>query len=223
VETLTLAEELTLLAYDDGGNALVVAPTLDYGLAGALLMELALAGRIAVVDDRVTVTDPTPLGRPWLDDALAQLAGADRARRPKEWVDKLSKRVRQQVLNGLAESGTLRREDDKVLWIFPRTRYPAIDGLEPPAETSARQRLVAAVAASGAVEPRTAALCALVRAVRHDKQVFGELPRDRVKARLQEIAAGDWAAAATKKAIEEMEAAIIMVAIVAPVIIAGTS
>ena len=41
---LTLADELVLLAYDDTGVNRLGRPNLDYGLAGAVLLELALAG-----------------------------------------------------------------------------------------------------------------------------------------------------------------------------------
>lgn len=59
---LTLAHELALLGYDDAGVNRLGRPTLDYGLAGALLLELTLAGRVEVADDRLVVTDPTPSG-----------------------------------------------------------------------------------------------------------------------------------------------------------------
>jgi Golgi phosphoprotein 3 (GPP34) len=222
METLTLADELALLAYDDGGSTDLGPPTLDYGLAGAVLIELALAERVAVADDRLVVTDATPLGHPVLDAALAQIAADEKRRKPKDWVSKLSKDLRDRVLDGLAARGILERVKDKVMWIFPRTRYPSRHGVEPPAETAARQRLVAAVNADGPVDARTAALCALVRAVKYDKKVFADLPRDRVKSRLTEISEGDWAAAAVKKAVEEMEAAI-MVAVMVPTMTVATN
>jgi hypothetical protein len=213
---LMLAEEYALLAYDDDGNAELGSPGLDYGFAGAVLIELALAERVEVVDERVVVLDRTPLGRPLLDEALNRIAADGKRRKAKDWVDRLSKGLREKVLDGLAAAGVLKRVDDKVMWLFPRTRYQAPYGVEVPAETAVRQRLVAAVAADGPVEPRTAALSALVTAVKMDKTVFADLPRDRVKARLKEISEGDWAATATKKAVEEMEAAV-MVAIMVPI------
>jgi Golgi phosphoprotein 3 (GPP34) len=222
METLTLADELALLAYDDEGAASLGTPALDYGLAGGLLIELALAERVDIVDDRLVLTDATPLGHPVLDRALAQIGADEKRRKPKDWVGKLNKDLRGQVLDGLAARGVLERVDDKVMWVFPRTRYPAPHGVEPPAETSTRQRLVAAVAADGPVDARTAALCALVRAVKYEKEVFADLPRDRVKDRLKQISEGDWAASAVKKAVEEMEAAI-MVAVMIPVMTTATN
>ncbi|MEU1687220.1 GPP34 family phosphoprotein [Micromonospora sp. NPDC005707] len=206
---LLLTDELVLLAYDDGGTNRLGRPHLDYGLAGAVLLELALAGRVEVTGGRLAVTDPAPTGVPLLDRALATVAG-DRPRKPKDWIGKLAKGLPDRVLDGLVDAGVLRRESDRVLWVFPRTRYPSPTGAEPAVETAARERMLAALAAAGPVDARTAALLTLTRAVGLDRKLFRELPRDRVKARLAEIAAGDWASAATKKAIEETQAAVLV-------------
>lgn len=210
---MTLADELVLLAYDDEGSAKLGQPSLGYGLAGALLVELALAGRVDVVDKKVTVLDPTPVGVPVVDEALARIA-ADKPRKAKAWVDKLSKGLTEKVLDGLVAAGVLRREEGRVLWVFPRTRYPSPGSVEPAAETDARRRLVEAVRGDGPVEPRTAALCTLVKAVQYDRKVFADLPRDRVKARLKEISEGDWVAEAVRKAVEEVQAAVVAAVVV---------
>ncbi|PTA44641.1 GPP34 family phosphoprotein [Micromonospora sp. RP3T] len=206
---LLLTDELVLLAYDDAGANRLGRPHLDYGLAGAVLLELALARRVEVTDKRLVVADPTPTGVPLLDEALATV-GDGRPRTPKDWIGKLAKGLPDRVLDGLVDAGVLRRESDRVLLVFPRTRYPSPTGAEPAAETAARQRMVDALVGDGPVDARTAALLTLTGAVGLDRKLFRELPKERVKARLAEIAAGDWASAATKKAIEEMQAAVMI-------------
>ncbi|MET7965926.1 GPP34 family phosphoprotein [Micromonospora sp. NPDC005305] len=206
---LLLTDELVLLAYDDAGTNRLGRPHLDYGLAGAVLLELALAGRVEVTGGRLRVADPAPTGVPLLDQALATVGG-DRPRKPKDWIGRLAKGLPDRVLDGLVDAGVLRRESERVLWVFPRTRYPSPTGAEPAVETAARERLRAALAADGPVDARTAALLTLTRAVGLDRKLFRELPRDRVKGRLAEISAGDWASAATKKAIEETQAAVLV-------------
>lgn len=213
MDDLTLADELALLAYDDDGSRKLGQPALGYGLAGALLVELALAERVDVVGKKVTVLDSTPVGRPLVDQALARIAG-DKPRKPAHWIEKLSKKLTDQVLDGLVAGGVLRREEDRVLLLFPRTRFPAPGGVQPAAETDARARMTSAITEDGPVDPRTAALCALVKAVGHDRKVFATLPRAVVRKRLKVISQGDWAATAVRKAIEEVQAAITVAVIV---------
>ncbi|GAA3860903.1 GPP34 family phosphoprotein [Saccharothrix violaceirubra] len=200
-----LAEEIALLAYDDSGALRLGRPVFEYGLAGGVLLDLALAGRIDVVDNRVTVLDPTPTDHPVLDHALAAIA-ADKDRKPKDWVTRLSKGLPDRVLSSLVDAGVLRREQDKVLLLFPRTRYPAPDGGEPAEETEARQRLARAITSEDPVDPRTAALASLVAALRFERKVFKDLPHAQVKARLKTITEGDWAGKAVRRAVDEIHA-----------------
>jgi Golgi phosphoprotein 3 (GPP34) len=77
-------ESLLLLAYEDcEGKSRVDSTTLKYAVAGAVLVDLAAAGRIDVVDGKVVVNDPTPTGTPYLDDPLARIAAERKQRKPK--------------------------------------------------------------------------------------------------------------------------------------------
>ena len=205
---MNLAEEFALLAYRNDGAPDLDSTHLDHGLGGSLLLELALAERIDIRDKKVVVTDGTPTGDPLLDQALDRIVADDKSRKPDHWVRKFAKDTRKLTLNRLVDQGVLNREDGTVLLIFPRTRYPAPHGVEPAPEAEVRQRLTAAVSGSGAVEPRTAALCALVAATKLDRKVFRDLDRRQTRARLKEITAGDWAAAAVRKAIQDIQSAV---------------
>ena len=211
---MNLAEEFTLLAYADDGTPLIDAMHLDNGLGGALLLELAMAGRVDVADKKVVILDQSPIGDPLLDVALQRMFEDVKERKPGHWVTQFAKDTRPLVLDKLVAQGVLTVEKDKVLWVFPRTRYPSPNGVQPAEETAAVDRMRAAVLGSGTVDPRTAALCSLVAATDIDKHVFADLDRTTVRARLKEIGEGAWAAAAVKKTIDEIQAAV-MVAIVA--------
>ncbi|BCJ43683.1 hypothetical protein GCM10010168_40080 [Actinoplanes ianthinogenes] len=212
---MNLLGELLLLAYDDEGRKIHDSTRLDYGLGGALLLELALSGRIDVADKKVVVADASPTGDPFVDEALARIRDDGRSRKPGHWVTKFAKGTRQRVLDHLVSAEILRVEHGTVLWIFPRTTYPAAYGTEPVAETDARQRMRAAVLSDGAVDARTSALCSLVAATELDRKVFADLDRKRVRARLKQIGEGDWASAAVRKSIQEVQAAIMAGAIAA--------
>jgi hypothetical protein len=210
----SLPEEFLLIAYADDGTPLTDGTHLDNGLGGAVLLELALAGRVDIADKKVIVADRAPTGDPLLDAALTRIADELKPRKPGHWISKLAKDARPLVLGKLVADGVLTMQKDRVLGLFPRTKFPSAYGVEPPVETEARQRMRAAVERSGEVDARTAALCALVAATDLDRKVFADLDPKRVKARLKEISEGAWAAQAVRKTIEEIQAAV-MVAIVA--------
>ncbi|GAA5187501.1 hypothetical protein GCM10023322_36010 [Rugosimonospora acidiphila] len=216
-----MAEELVLLGYGDRGDPVVAGVGLDFGLAGAVLVELALAGRVEVADGMLTVVDRAPTGDPVLDATLARIAEREPPRTPKDWVGDLRTGLREQILGRLVGAGVLRREPGRVLWVFPATRYPSASGEQPPAEVEIRRRLLDAIEGDGPVDERAAALCALVRASRLEQEVFGDLPKDRVAARLTEIGTGDWAAESVKRAVAELDAALVAALTVVAVITAA--
>jgi Golgi phosphoprotein 3 GPP34 len=223
VVVMSLAEEFLLLAYADDGTPLTDGMHLDNGLGGAVLLELAMSARIDVVDKRVVVLDAAPTGGWLADQSLERIAGAEKSRKPGYWVSKFAKDTRPLVLEKLVADGVLTMEKDRVLGVFPRTRYPAAQGTEPSVETDARLRMRAAVLEDRAVQPRTAALCALIAATDLDRKVFADLDRKRVKARLQEISQGEWAAAAVRATIEEIQSAILIAIVAATTTGAGAS
>ena len=210
---MSIAEEFLLLAYDEDGTPLTDGTRLDNGLGGAILLELALGRRVDTEDKRVVVVDRRPTGDALADEALARIE-ADKPRKPGHWVTKLSKQARPRILEKLVAEGVLTVEKDKVLGVFPRTKYPSASGEPPAVEADAWARIRAAVLGDGAIEPRTAALCALVAATELDRKILAGLDRKLVKTRLKEISEGAWAADAVRKTIEEIQAAV-MVAIIA--------
>ncbi len=79
--TVPLAEELLLLAYDnESGKATGSRIGLDLGMAAAVLVELALAGRIAYADGMIVVIDPDADRRP--GDRRRARPRSPRTRRP---------------------------------------------------------------------------------------------------------------------------------------------
>ncbi|MFI6921341.1 GPP34 family phosphoprotein [Nonomuraea spiralis] len=212
--TVTIAEELLLLAYsEDEGKQLIGVTQLDPALGGAILAELAAAGRVELADDKVTVKDRTPLGDEELDATLARMAEDGKARKPAWWVQRVqSAKLRKRLLTRLAGAGVLAEEHGKVLGIFPTTRWPEAD---PSVEADVRERVTATLAGA---EPdvRTAMLIAIMHAAKLDRKAFPGADRARVK----EIAEGEWAGAAVAKTIAAINAAIAVTASTAAVVAA---
>lgn len=201
--TVTIAEELLLLAlHDEKGTPLVAGTQLDPALAGALLAELAVNGRLELSDKKVTVTDPSPLGDSELDATLARIAEEGKERKPAWWVQRLqSAKLRRRLLTRLAESGVLTEQRGKVLGVFPTTRWPEAS---PDVEAAVRDRVAGALAGADP-DARTAVLIAIAHAAKLDRKAFPEASRQRVK----EIAEGAWTADAVAQTIAAINAVMI--------------
>ena len=215
---LALPDELLLLALDDERGTRAHATELEPGLAGAVLLDLALRERLDVDGKVLRVLDPSPTGDAVLDAALATIAGEPKERPAKHWVSKLQKGVREQVSERLVAAGTLRRDEKKVLWVFPITRLPAAD---PAPEAAVRARLDGAVLIGTTPDERTAALAALVHATNLGRTVFPGAEHRAVKKRLAELAEGQWAAEAVRRVVQEAAAA--TTAVIAATTVATTS
>lgn len=166
---VALAEELLLLAYDDkSGKATGSRIALDLGMAAAVLVDLALAGRVAFADGSIVVTDPTPTGEPIADEVLARMA-ADTPHTPASWVQRLRHGLRDRVLADLCGRGVTRDIDETAMGGHLHVhRYPVAD---PAVEAEGRQRLSGALAGDQPPDERTAALATLVAAIRLDPRL----------------------------------------------------
>ena len=208
-----LAEDLLLLLIDDASGALLLDSTrLDRALAGAVLLELALAERVGPPPpgrrfgrDRIVLLDGRPTGDPLLDDALARLAsprppGAARA------VERLVKGTRQTLLHRLVEAGHVREEHRTVLGIFRTSRWPAV---RPEHEAAVRRGLDAVLVEGAQPDLRTAALTSLLVAVDAVPKVVSAPDRRALVRRAKDVADGEWAGVAVRKAVEAVNAALV--------------
>ena len=86
---LRFAEEIMLLLLDDKGGRFVDARSTsrECALAGAVLMDLALEGRIDTDPERLFVIDPTPLKDDLLDPTLIRIVQSPKRRDTRQWID----------------------------------------------------------------------------------------------------------------------------------------
>ncbi|WP_305785035.1 GOLPH3/VPS74 family protein [Symbioplanes lichenis] len=187
--SIALAEELLLLAYDDRtGKATGSRIGLDLGMAAAVLVDLALAGRVAYVAGNLVVNDPTPTGDP-IADRILEKAAADDPHTPAQWVQRLRHRLRQHVLDDLIARGVVQDVDETQMDGYVHVhRYPTCD---PAFEAEIRKRLADALTTNEIPDERTAALCTLLVATRMEPALRLP-PEEAVKAheRLEQIASG---------------------------------
>lgn len=123
-----LADDLFLIAHDDySGKAAAPPRTLDPALAGALLGELALDGRITIANGQVFLADDRPRQDPVADRILNEVVQRGDGHAARAWVRFLAPRVRHQVGERLVNAGTVRRDRARRLNLRTTVRWPGVD------------------------------------------------------------------------------------------------
>ncbi|MEV6796455.1 GPP34 family phosphoprotein [Streptomyces sp. NPDC051320] len=165
----TIPEELLLLALDPTTGTTAQPQSLDLGLAGAQLVELALAGRIAPDGDRIAVVMARPTGDPTLDSALELLRRRGSPVRAVHWIGGPRLGLRQIYLAHLERCGMVHAVAGQMCGVLPTTRYQAT---ETAISRDIRSRLDSAIRTGVPPDPRTAALAALAHAVGLGKHLY---------------------------------------------------
>jgi Golgi phosphoprotein 3 (GPP34) len=213
---MLLAEDLLLLVTDDASGRLSAAGSqLDAGLGGANLIELTLMGKVDLAGEgsagkpgRIIVRDSSPAGDDVLDAAL-RIVLARQGKKPSTVIRPLSKNLRRTLYERLAASGAIRSEQGRALGVFPVRRWPAQDASH---EAEVRRLVTQSLMQRTAADARSAALIALVHALRCEHKIvdprLSGLSRRQLRTRAEEIATGNWASEAVRQAIDEMIAAV---------------
>jgi hypothetical protein len=213
-----LADELLLLALDDERGTVYSAVQigLDFGLAGAVVAELAARGRL-VGDDALSIEDGVKSGNAVLDDAMAAIA-AKPGKDTRYWVGHLPRALgglHKRLLDGLVAQGTLERRDQRILLLFHRDVFPERDGR---VEQDVRARLDAVLLHGGPCDQRTRWLIQLAAACRITDAIYPRAQRATVKSRIKQLdTADDVASSAVDRAIKAEQAAIMGAIIAASV------
>ncbi len=205
-----IAEDLLLLLLDDRRGTPASQHT-DLCLGGAVLAELALLEAVTVSGRsgmwrtaKVRVVPGAVAEDEVLRDALALVAEKERS--AQDLVRRLGKGLRERLGDRLVARGILERRDERVLGLFPRTRWPEVDSTH---EEQVRRRLAATLCAGAQPDERTGTLVALLSAVdRAHRSVDHEgLSAREVRRRAKQVAEGDWAAGAVRDAVQAATAA----------------
>ncbi|MER5884937.1 GPP34 family phosphoprotein [Streptomyces sp. NPDC001941] len=213
---VTLAEEVMLLSLDDDSGSAKQRQAAGWAVAGGILLDLVLAERVSVAGKYLSLVDAkTPTGDPLLDGRVeliqTWLRGRDK-RQVTQWLSKDHIKSVQATLDRLRDRGIVVEEQRKALGLFPVRRYPEADGT---VEAELRARLGAVVLKGAEPDVRTAGLVALLHAAKLHALAFPGVPRKQVSGRMAEIAEGQWASESVRKAIQDMQAAVIAATVAA--------
>jgi hypothetical protein len=212
-ERLWLHEEVLLVALHDEKGSMQASSTCGFAMAGAMFAELMLMGRLSIAGEgkkqTVAVADPAATGNPLLDECLAMVSESSKPRKPADWMWRFArvKNLRDRVADDLITLGAIRKEEGKVLVIFPVTRYPEVDASY---EAEVSRRLAETIFGDEPVDdPRTATLVALLDGAQMLSLVFSRKDLKARKARLEAISSGDAAGEAVTAAVRAMQAAVL--------------
>ena len=220
---LFLYEEIMLLVLrDEQGTVATGFP--EQVVAGAILAELLLDGRISVEDTRkqlVNVKNSKPTGEPILDECLGRMAARKRRASLKIWVQRLAdtKNLRHKVARQLCDRGILRAVEDKVMFLFKRRVYPEINPLP---EKKVISRMSEAIFTDHSkIDPRTIMLISLANGSDLLRKIFGRKDVKTRKKRIEQIANGDLTGKATNEVIAACQTAV-LIATMMPVMVSTT-
>jgi len=167
------------------------------------------------------------VGRPKPDDpilaeAYGKILEAKKPKKARDWVQKFAnlKDLKKRVARNLVAKGVLREETGTVLGIFHRTIFPESN---PGPEHELRHRLEEAIFSDvEKVDPGTTVIIALAKATGMLNKIFPKKRLKTRKARLEELVNGNLVGAATKEAVEAIQAVVLVCAIM-PAIAASTT
>ena len=200
-----LHEELMLLFINEqNGKLRADSSSVENALAGAVLIELANSGRVAFDPNgkKLQIVDPTPLKDPVLQESVTRL---DKPMKPQRAVERIRKQLRDNVGAQLESRGVLRVEPRKVMGIFPAKSY--VITKEAPRDEVRKAVGEVALGYRGA-DARTGSLITLLHAVKAVHKVVEGDKRDVTK-RAKDIAAGNWAGDAVRRAVEAIQAGVV--------------
>ena len=213
---MLIAEDLLLLLTDDATGKPVVAPQpLTYALAGAVLVELAMAGRVAVTDDghwgsktRVAVAETAAVGEPVLDEALARIVEKGQPQGAQALLATLGKGLADTLRTRLAQRGILHAEEGRVFGIFPTRVWPAADARH---EAQVRSALWDVVVVGRPPTEREVALVSLLHAVDQVPKQFAAdgMSARQLRERAKALSAGNLGGDTVRRAIDATNAAVI--------------
>ena len=207
---LTCAEELLLLAHDEksGQFANLQDLLMNTALAGAVLMDLALANRLDTDLNSLVLLDRSPTGEKLLDFALTSVGTLPKKTTTLDALDVLRKQGDELERLGIArliERGILKEQEGRILWVFESRRYPLIDGKE---LREVKRRIADLLLSDDIPDPRDIVIIALAQACGLLSRVFSESELRSAQDRIDQLAKMDLIGQAMTDMMVELNAAL---------------
>lgn len=208
----TIAEALILLGTDDEKGTAVssASSSLNYGLTGSILSELAMMGRIELKDGKVILADDTLTEISYFNTVIDEIKDDHKERTVEHWINHFSgntKAINDPVYLSLVDKGILKEEDKTYFLLFNTNVYPTVDARP---EQEIRKHVNDVVFNNRETDPEIAMLLSLIKTCDLTAEVFGRERKEEADKKLAEIIENNEYGKAVSKTVQDMEAAILM-------------
>ncbi len=209
---LRFAEEMLLLVLDDENGRFARVPdwSMNYALAGSVLMDLAMENRIDTDPNKLVLLDGTPTGDDLLDPTLEDIALAENEHDARYWVERAAGRaqvIRERALERLVEAGILEQRDDRFLWVFKSRRYPAVDGT---AQREVKLRVMGVLFSDEIPDPHDVVTICLADACGIFRKILSKRQADQAIERIAQVRKLDLIGRTMTQAIRDIEVTLAM-------------
>lgn len=206
----TIAEALILLGTDDDKGTAVSSASLNYGLVGSILAELAMTESIELKDGKVAVTDDSLTDVSYFNTVLNEIKEDHKERTVEYWISHFAgntKAINDPVYLSLVDKGILKEEDKTYFFFFNTNVYPTVD--ERP-EQEIRNHVNDVVFNNAETDAEIAMLLSLIKTCDLIEEVFGKERKKEAEKKLIEIIDNNEYGKAVNQTVKDMETAILM-------------
>jgi golgi phosphoprotein 3 len=129
---LNLIEKFILLSLDSKkGKFLIDAMSLNYGIAGAILLELSEEKKISIINKRLTISDFKLTGDKVIDASVKLISNSKKKRKTKYWVYKIGNKasgLKKIILDNLKNKKIVKITSKQYFFrLITIYRYPVIN------------------------------------------------------------------------------------------------
>ena len=206
---LRLVEEIVLLMLNDDDGRFMRVPSwsMEYAIAGGILMDLAMENRIDTDLEHLILLDSTPVGDDLIDPTLADIAKGEK-HDVRFWVEHTSQHayeIREESLSRLVDIGILERQDDRFMWVFKSRRYPTIDGA---VVREVKLRIMGVLFSDEIPDPRDVMLICLADACGIFRELLSSRESRQASERIEQVRRLDLIGQSMTQAIHDIETSI---------------
>jgi hypothetical protein len=223
---LTLKEKYLLLCYHpEKGRMLSTSSFASYGIAGAIMLELAELDKFKLTNDKVFLADTRTTGDKVLDLVVERIAKSKRNKKISQWISGLANSGLMRTIKSMLRESLMKRKilslkEKTALGIFKYNRYPARNA-------KIRRQIILdihdVVIGRKIGSKDTMILTALIGATKMTTSFFIREERARARKRVKEIMKNNEIAKVLDSTVTAVQAAIVTTITTTAVVSAATT